>query len=53
MTNNKELDSKSIKKFILNPTNNLEEIITFLEKDFKSTIEGIFITLFPLMKLYN
>lgn len=53
MTNNKELDSKSIKKFILNPTNNLEEIIPFLEKDFKSTIEGIFITLFPLMKLYN
>ena len=47
------IDSKTVKKFILNPTNDLEEILNFMDDDFKVTIEGIFNALFPLMRLYS
>lgn len=46
------IDNKTIKKFILNSTNDLDELIYYLDKDYKPTIEGIFNALFPLLKLY-
>jgi len=47
------LDSKTIKKFILVSTNDLEELLNYLDLDFRATIEGIFNALFPLLKLYD
>ena len=47
------IDSKMVKRYILNSTNDLNEVLMFLDRDFKATIEGIFNALFPLMKLYD
>ena len=47
------IDNKSVKRYILNSTNDLDEILNYLDQDFKATIEGIFNALFPLMKLYE
>lgn len=47
------IDNKIVKRYILNSTNDLDEILNYLDKDFKATIEGIFNALFPLMKLYD
>ena len=47
------LESKAIKKFILNPTNDLEKLLVYLDGDFKATIEGMFNALFPLIRLYD
>lgn len=47
------IDSKTVKKFILNPTNDLEELLNYLDENYKATIEGIFNALFPLLKLYD
>ena len=50
---NKKLTSKDIKTFILDSSKNLDRIITFLEKDYETTIKGIVSALYPLLKNYN
>ena len=47
------IDNKTIKKFILTSTNDLEELLIFLDKAFKTTVEGMFNAMFPLLKLYE
>lgn len=47
------MNNKEIKKFILDATNNLEDIINFLDEDYQSAIEGIFNALFSLLKNYD
>lgn len=46
-------NSKTVKNFILDPSNDLEELIDFCDINFKLTIEGIFNALFILLKHYN
>ena len=43
------ITSKEIKNFILDPTNNLDDLYDYLEKDFKNTIEGICSALYKLL----
>ena len=43
------ITSKEIKNFILDPTNNLDDLYDYLEKDFNNTIEGIFSALYKLL----
>lgn len=47
------ITSNTIKNFIIKGTNDLEELLNYLDKDFKETIDGIFRALFSLMKNYN
>ena len=49
----KNITSKNVKNYILDPTNDLEEVINFYELDYKSTIEGIFNSLFVMLKNYE
>lgn len=49
----KKLTSKEIKTFILDSSKNLDRIITFLEKDYETTIKGIISALYPLLKNYD
>ena len=50
---NLSVNSKEIKKYILNVENDLEGLIEFLEEDYKNTTEGIFNALFTLMRHYE
>lgn len=45
----KIITSKTIKNFILNPTNDLDELFDYIEDDYKSTIDGIFSALYKLL----
>ena len=47
------LNSKEIKKYILDSSSDLEEVISYLEEDYPSTIEGIFNAIFTLMRHYD
>lgn len=47
------IKSKFVKGFIMDPSNDLEEIVDFLEVDFKETIAGIFNALFTLLRHYS
>lgn len=47
------IKNREVKKFIMDPTNDLEEVIDFLEIDFKETIDGIFCALFSLLRHYE
>ena len=42
------ITSKTIKNFILNPTNDLDDLFDFISEDFKSTIDGLFSALYRL-----
>lgn len=50
---NLPVNSKEIKKYILNVENDLEGLIEFLEEDYKNTTVGIFNALFTLMRHYE
>ena len=45
----KEITSKDIKNFILDPTNDLDDLFDYLSNDYKSTIDGIFSALYKLL----
>ena len=47
------ITSNAIRNFIIKGTNDLDELLIYLDKDFKETIDGIFRALFSLMKTYN
>ena len=47
------LNSKEIKKYILDSSSDLEKVISYLEEDYPSTIEGIFNAIFTLMRHYD
>ena len=53
MDTKKDMNNKEIKRFILDSTNNLEEIIDYIESDYQASIEGIFNALFSLLKNYD
>lgn len=53
METSKLMNNKEVTEFILNSTNNLEELIHFLEINHTSTIEGIINALYPLLKNYD
>lgn len=53
METQRTMNNKEIKNFILDSTNNLEDLIDFLEEDYQAAIEGIFNALFSLLKNYN
>ncbi len=44
--------SKNVKKYILDIENDLDEVIVFLELNFKETVEGIMNALFSLIRNY-
>ncbi len=50
---NLPINSKEVKKYILNVENDLEGLIDDLEEDYKNTTEGIFNALFTLMRHYE
>lgn len=50
---NLPVNSKEIKKYVLNVENDLEGLTEFLEEDYKNTTEGIFNALFILMHHYD
>lgn len=50
---NLPVNSKEVKKYILNVENDLEGLIDDLEEDYKNTTEGIFNALFTLMRHYE
>lgn len=43
------ITSKDIKNFILDPSNNLDDLYDYLDTDFNSTIEGILAALYKLL----
>ncbi len=45
----KTITSKTIKNFILDPTNDLDELFDYIEIDYKSTIDGMFSALYKLL----
>ena len=47
------VNSKEIKKYILNVENDLEGLIEYLEEDYQNTTAGIFNALFTLMRHYE
>lgn len=47
------VNSKEIKKYILNVENDLEGLIEYLEEDYQNTTVGIFNALFTLMRHYE
>ena len=47
------MDYKEVRDFIVDSSNDLEELITFLEVDHFSTVEGIINALYPLLKNYE
>ena len=53
METQKNLTNKEVRKFILDSTNNLEELIDFLENDYQAAIDGILNALFSLLKNYS
>ena len=53
MKRKKSLNNKEIKKFILDTSNDLDNIIDYLEMDYQSTIDGLFSALFVLLKNYD
>lgn len=46
----KVITSKEIKKYILDPTNNLDNLFDYINTNYKETLEGILNALFILMK---
>lgn len=53
MDNSEVINSKAIKKYILDVSNDLDDIIEYLDIDYKNTIEGIFNAIFTLMRHYE
>lgn len=47
------LNSKEIKKYILDSSNDLQELSSYLEKDFVHTVEGVFGAIFVLLRHYS
>lgn len=47
------MNANEVKEFIINANNDLTNIITFLDNDFKETIKGIFDAIYPLIKVYD
>lgn len=45
----KEITPKTIKKFILDPTNDLDNLYDYLTTDYKTTIDGLFSALYKLL----
>lgn len=50
---NSTLNSKNIKKFIIDAKNDLELLMDYLEQDYQATIEGIFNAIFTLIRHYD
>ena len=48
-----EITNKEIKRYILDPTNDLDELFDLIEEDSKQVIEGVFNSLFTLSKNYT
>ncbi len=53
MEENEKLNSREIKKYIMDVSQDLEELIEYLEIDYQSTAEGVFNAIFTLMRHYE
>ncbi len=53
MKDNQKVNSKEIKKYIVDSSCDLEDLTEYLDIDYRSTIEGIFNAIFTLMRHYD